>query len=209
MIATKLSELLNDTDNDIFTDSSFSLETIIFTLMFMISCFNVWSMSNTYKSYTLLHQPTSGRNSLDESFKVKSPNASIILTDVQNDMDKKVQKASWLSGQKWEKEIKLGERWQIKVWDPSEVHLTLLLSFSPLHIILLLNMGHDNFWISLVYLVSNYYFMYLLNDLWSGRIRDQSIVQGQVLNEFTNGFVYKLSAFKSKKESNSQSLNLQ
>jgi hypothetical protein len=208
MIATKVSEMLNSSfENEIFDDDnySFTLETSIQILMFCISCFNLWNLSITYKTYTLLHHPTSGMHDLDETFKINSPNASIILTDVQNDMEKKVKKSSWLSNQQWEKEIKLGERWQIKVWAPTEIHLTLLSRFSPLHVLFLFNMNHDNFWQSFVFIVFNYYIMQLLNHLWTGRIRDQSIVSGQVLKEFTNGFVYKLPAFKSKKESYVQS----
>lgn len=207
-IAAKVSEMLNSFENEIFGNDdgqSITFESGILTIMFLISCVNVWSMRQKYKTYILFHQPTSGINDLDKSFKVNSPNASIVLTDVQNDMDRKVQKGSWISNETWEKEVVLGERWQIKVWDPAEIHLTLFSSFSPMHVLMLFNMNQDNFWSTLIMLIINYYIMGLINDLWAGRLRDQTIVSGQVLNEFTNGFVYKLSAFKRKNESSSQS----
>lgn len=208
LIAAKISEMLtNSFENEIFgndSSSQITIETIILTFLLLISCCNVWIMSIKFKAYTLLHQPTSGQNALDNSYKINSPNASLVLIDVQNDMDKKIQKSSWLSNEKWEKEVCLGERWQIKVWDPSDINLTLISSFSPLHVLLVFNMGHDNFWISILLLSFNYYLMHFVNNMWSGKIRDQSIVSGQVLNEFTNGFVYKLSAFKDKKEKYTQ-----
>lgn len=208
LISTTISEMLTDSfENEIFgndsSTQSLTIETLILTFLFLISCINVWIMSLKFKAYTLLHQPTSGINEFDESYKIKSPNASLVLIDVQNDMDKKVQKASWLSNEKWEKEVRLGERWQIKVWDPSDLNLTLLSSFSPLHVLLAFKMGNDNFWITILFLSCNYYLMQLVNNMWSGKLRDQSIVSGQVLNEFTQGFVYKLSAFKEKKDAQS------
>ena len=184
-------------------NTNISLDVIIIILL-SVSCINLWKMCHCFKEYILLHQPTTGQYPEDESYKIRSPNASIILTDVQNDMTKKVRRRAWMSSQTWEKEVKFQEKWQIKVWDPSNLELKLATYLSPLQILLVYNMDYDNFWISLLLVIVNNFTMDLITNLWSGRLRDQSIVSGQVLKEFTDGFVYKLPKFSVRKESASQ-----
>jgi hypothetical protein len=134
----------------------------------------------------LLQQPTNPQYPNDLSYILPSPNASIQTIAIGHETK---------------------ERWQIRIWNPSNAQLHLFTFFSPVHVLLVLMIKMDDFGLWTCIVLNLFLVLYssidvtkthLIVGLFKDAIRDQKIVSGQVLNEFTHGFVNKLPPFLKK-----------
>ncbi|TPX39327.1 hypothetical protein SeMB42_g06376 [Synchytrium endobioticum] len=129
---------------------------------------------------------------------VKSRNAKLVWVDTQGtaddtmDDDDELDRPDQLSGRRL--------KWRLNVWEPPEWALTLFCGFSPPQLLMLWSATADNWKTSVLSAGLTSLFFYLFTSVFNDKINDKTILGGELLQEFTTGFVYKQTPFLVKKD---------
>lgn len=129
---------------------------------------------------------------------VKSRNAKLIWVDTQGAVDDTVEDLEELDRPDQMHGRRL--KWRLNVWEPPEWALALFCGFSPLQLLMLCTATSENWRGSVLSAAGTVLFFYLFTSVYNDKINDKTILGGELLQEFTTGFVYKQTPFLVKRD---------
>ncbi|KAJ3293589.1 hypothetical protein HK104_004341 [Borealophlyctis nickersoniae] len=168
---------------------------------------NTFWMFNRSKKYYLFRQPTEPAYENDKTWRLASSNAKIEYVNVSGtrevgehrDDETEPTSRGWLRFRKKRTPTPashLRKTWCLNIWQPAQGSLVLFCWFSPPQVAILYSADVHNWRWFLPLALFTAITTNMLVTAYRDLLRDREVLSSQLLKEYSDGFVYKLSEFR-------------